>query len=117
MTKRANTGAILGLVLGVGCGASEVRVPEPSAAPASAVPDAAATEEAEAKRIIEAQFQAHAEAMGRCLVDYLVKNGFDAVVDADFAIGQEGRCGVRASARVKRVRAGGLAGPPHRRAS
>ena len=82
---------LLALALGVGCGASEATVREPTAAPASALPDAgAASEAAESKALIQAQLHAHAEAVFKCLVDYLVKNDFGRGVAVDFAIGQEG---------------------------
>ena len=113
MTKRAN-GAFLALALGVGCGASEVRVGEPASPSTSALPDANAavdaapvlepvasspaapperpfaTTPAEAKRLIKAQLYAHVDAVQKCLVDYLVKNNMGGGETVDFAIDETG---------------------------
>jgi len=81
----------LALALGIGCGASEATVRERTAAPASALADAgAASEAADAKRLIEAQVYAHADAVEKCLVDFLVKNKMGGGETADFTIDQEG---------------------------
>ena len=112
MTKRGTgrTGAILALAIGVGCGTSEVRMSGPAAAPTHVLADApdagvepiasspanalpetgAASDPSAPKALIKAQLYAHAKAVDKCLVDYLVKNDLGGGVAVDFAMGQEG---------------------------